>query len=61
VNPYTRRYDILELVDGWGVAIAPHGEIVGAYETLLDANVALLEFGQGLDEPAKFWIVRRLP
>ncbi len=57
MNPYTRRFEIVELVGGWGVAIAPHGEIVGAYETLLDANVALLEFEQGLDEPAKYWIV----
>lgn len=57
MHPYTSGFEILELVGGWGVAIAPQGEIVGTYATLLDANVALLEFEQGLDKPAEFWIV----
>ncbi len=51
------NFEIVELAGGWGVAHASHGEIIGAYENLLNANVALLEFEQGLDEPAKYWIV----
>lgn len=41
----------------WFIAYAPHGEIVGTYDCLTDAKIALLEFEQDAQEEVKYWIV----
>ena len=43
--------------DTWLVAHAPQGEIIGSYESLVDAKIALLEFEQGVEDEVKYWIV----
>jgi hypothetical protein len=52
------KFEILDGSGGWWlVAHAPHGEIVGSYDSLADAKIALLEFEQGVEEDAKYWVV----
>jgi len=51
------KFEILELSSGWGVARAPHGEIVGTYEFLSDAKIASLEFEQEIQGEVQYWLI----
>jgi hypothetical protein len=53
-----KNFEILDAADSsWLVAHAPHGEIVGSYDSLVDAKIAVLEFEQDVQDEVKYWVV----
>jgi len=54
---FMQRYEILKLVGGFGLALAPHGEITNVFDHRYQAEIALIAAEQGYEDLPSVWIV----